>query len=142
MKAKIYMYQGKAYNIHQLAEETGISEGILSSRISDYVPADTVIPQIQKEQQQKEALKNMVGKPLVIVFRRALSSVFPDKQPKLNTQYVAMPQRKIPKVLNCRMFYIVTLDDGSPLIVYPEEFEIIGEADLNETYRKDAPNVV
>lgn len=57
-------------------------------------------------------------------FLRHLSAVNTDMQPKIQKEYIL----KAVGTLNTEPMYIITLENGLPLIVYREEFEVLSPA--------------
>ena len=57
-------------------------------------------------------------------FRRHISSVNADMQPTLMKEYLL----KATGGLNTQPVFVITLENGCPLIVYKNEFEVLGLA--------------
>lgn len=71
-----------------------------------------------------------IGKVLEIKFLRPIPQVFRSMQPNLATTYIAYPHQNPGQRQKAKLFFTIRLENGLPLIVYPEDFHIIGEAVL------------
>lgn len=68
------------------------------------------------------------GKVLEVTFPHFIPKVFEQMQPIPNKRYVAYPHQSSSSRLCNRAFYTIILENSKPLIVYPGEFTILGEA--------------
>ena len=72
--------------------------------------------------------KKWDGKTLEVVFRKRVP-VFQHMQPSLGKVYIAEPGVNNTSLRGgCKQHFLITLESGNKLIVYPDEFEVIGEA--------------
>lgn len=69
-----------------------------------------------------------IGKALRIAFNNVIPTLFPEMQPSIGQEYVARPGNN-PTQNRKKDFFIIALESGKPLIVYPDEFEILGVAE-------------
>lgn len=130
MKRVEYAYRGKNYTVAELSKLSGLSMTVIHNRLkSDWTVEKAVetpydgTPPIAIE-------KRWQGKKLEIIFRRPVSGVFPHMQPTLEKPYAAIPCiHSTGKSGGCKQNFIITLENGKPLFVYPGEFEIIGEVE-------------
>lgn len=123
-----YYYQGHYYTGTELSQISGLSVRCVYSRLREGWSVEDILKSRQARSSD-EVEEKWRGKILEIRFRNYVPSVFAKMQPVLGKSYVATPSRN-PKRRkgSYRSFFCITLDNGLPLIVYPNEFEIVGEA--------------
>lgn len=126
MKALQYEYNGEYYTISQLAAmSNNLSAETIRTRIKDGWDIDLVLSIPSGEVDVDPKWK---GKTLEIMFTEPVPTVFAKMQPLLNKTYIARPSTRIRTYEKARSYYIITLENGKPLIVYPNEFHILAEA--------------
>lgn len=129
MKKVQYCYKGEYYGIAELSRMSGKSPSLIRGRLMrGWSIEDAVdMPEAGTENQVAECWR---GKRLCVVFRESLVNVFPAMQPVLGVTYTANPGQKSEKRKSgYKEYFVIMLENGKPLIVYPGEFEIIGEAE-------------
>jgi hypothetical protein len=62
------------------------------------------------------------GNIVKAIFTHPLSQVFQHMQPRLNKPYIVTAHAS---TVQMAVVYSITLENGKPLIVYPNEFEVI-----------------
>lgn len=121
MRRKRFEYQGGEYTFDELCEMLpDMKPSILQTRLHKGMTVEEAIRPQTYEELVPEKYRY---KDLVVCFDVSLP-VFPHMQPVLKKQYLA-----VPNVVNKhgRMFYTVNVR-GNKLIVYPDEFRILGVA--------------
>lgn len=129
MKKVQYCYKGEYYGIAELSRMSGKSAYLIRERLMrGWSAEDAVdIPETGAESQVAECWR---GKVLQIMFHESVHGVVSHMQPALETIYTAIPGvGQTRKRGGSKEYYIIKLTGGRPLIVYPGEFEIIGEAE-------------
>lgn len=122
-----YFYQGHYYTGEKLAQLSGLSVRCVYDRLRAGWSVEDVLKngQVGSMAVLEEKWR---GKILEVKFHKYIPSVFAKMQPVLGKSYVATPSQRPKKgTSHYRSFFCITLDNGKPLIVYPNEFEIIGE---------------
>ena len=125
--ARTYNYRGTEYSMAGLVELSGLSEGILYRRIrKEGWSVETAVetPRVHRCQHLEPRWK---GKPLIVMFNEPVLSVFSWMQPILHKEYLAKPFDGTLPAGSAKAYYIITLDSGKPLIVYPNEFVVVRE---------------
>lgn len=126
-KLKRYWYMGKQYTLQELAKIGNISVSALRTRIKlNWDIEEAVNRPIEEKCATVEP--QWKGKRLVVMFTSPLSSVKQDMQPSMNREYIAIPCQCGVSRGRSKEYFIINLENGKPLIVYPKEFEILREA--------------
>ena len=120
-----YFYNGEYMTISQLMEHSqGISENQVRARLRNGWNVEAALAPILDENFLDPKWD---GKDLIVIFRKHIPDVFSRMQPVLNKPYKA--QCNIPyHKASSKQFFVITLESGRKLIVYPRDFEILGEA--------------
>jgi hypothetical protein len=119
-----HYYQGEYRTIHQLAKSAMVSEPILRKRLKEGWDLEDAM-MLPTGRCGIDVDPALIGKTLKIVFQETIPSVFECMQPKLNTPYLAKLQKGRRSIYKARPYCIIHLERGKPLIVYPEEFQIL-----------------
>ena len=128
MKKILYCYKGKYYGILELCQMSGKSASLIYSRLKRGWGVEEAVDTPIEETSEVVA-EYWRGKVLRIMFHESVKGVVPHMQPSLETIYTALPGvNQTRKRGGSKEYYIIKLACGSPLIVYPGEFEILGEA--------------
>lgn len=122
-----YPFRGEMCSIGIIARKAGVSVRYLKSQLENGIMPEEAVALALEERQRCTIDPKWKGKALEVVFREPLSSVKKDMQPRLNTKYIATPGRPTTGTTSVRPNYLIRLENGKPLIVYPGEFEVIGE---------------
>ena len=129
MRKKQYFYNGKNYDISGICQISGKTEAIVRKRLKSGWSIEEIVetPIAETAVAIEECWR---GKKLNVVFLQPILNVFAYMQPTLGKPYVALPSlHSTGHCGGCRQYFIVTLENGKPLIVYPREFEIVGEVE-------------
>lgn len=128
MKRVEYLYRGKNYTVAELSKLRGLSMSVIHNRLKSGWSVEKAVETPYDGSSPMAIEERWRGKKLRIVFHRPISEVFQHMQPTLGKEYAAIPCiHATGKSGGCKMNYVITLENGKPLIVYPGEFEIIGE---------------
>jgi len=128
MKAILYEYNGDYYTIPQLVNmSNNLKADTIRSRIKEGWDIGLAITVPNREVELDPKWR---GKSLMIIFSEPIPSVFASMQPCLNKTYIAQPATPTHTYERSKPYYIITLENGKPLIVYPNEFQIIAEAKI------------
>jgi len=123
-----YEYRGVMYTVAQLSKISGVSEGIMRKRLrTGWCVEDAV--EIRYEPRYKVVDESLRGKTLLVYFAMPLASVVSEMQPILHKPYIAVPRNNQERSHRNKDYYVIQLDNGKPLIVYPHEFEVIRAAE-------------
>ena len=126
--AKVYVYRGNEYSMTGLVELSGLSEGILYRRINkEKWSVEDAVETPKSHRQHHHLEPGLGGKRLVVTFVRPIASVIECMQPRLHKEYVAEPSSCSSPASRTKIYYVITLDNGKPLIVYPDEFAVVRE---------------
>lgn len=118
-------YDGQKYTVSDLAQKFNINKRVIYGRLyAGLTGEDLVRPSVRRS---PCVAPGWAKKTLVVQFPASLSRVTGPMQPRLGVDYIATPGHDVTS-LSARQFYIVTLENGWPLVVYPNEFTIIKEA--------------
>lgn len=127
---RCYGYNGGTYTIPELARLSGIPYSTIYARLQDgFSIEEAVSPGLKRCDARGPVVdKKWDGKTLEVVFHKRVP-VFQHMQPSLEKVYIAEPgvNNASPR-RRCRQHFLITLESGNKLIVYPNEFEVIGEA--------------
>lgn len=124
----LYFFRGSYLSARELMQYSqGIPLPVLRERlrsgwdaeraIRPYVSPDIIDPKWE-------------GKDLLVEFLEPLGNVYPEMQPQLQKPYVAVHSKqpyKRREVAKTKRFFVIQLENGKSLIVYPSEFHILGE---------------
>ena len=121
-----YFYQGRYMTIDVLMQYSqGISMNTVLTRLQDGWDAEAAL---KPQKPEGELDPKWHNKDLVVSFAKTLGGVFPEMQPQLNKPYVAYYNRQTYSKHSAKHFFVIHLENGKKLIVYPHEFNIIREA--------------
>ncbi len=123
-----YNYRGKEYTVKQLSQKSGIYHTVLYSRLKKGWTIEEAV-ETPAEMLPTNLEERWQGKELDILFKEPIPNVYPWMQPTIDKIYHAVPAEV--KAQNsgskrARYYHIIRLENGGPLIVYPNEFEILG----------------
>ena len=123
-----YFYNGEEHTLTSLVKLSGLSREALKKRLNSGWDVNTAVETPVRVTMAKEYPREMYANgDITICFTEAISHVFAHMQPKLNTPYKATPHQPCGKNLKGKLYYIIHLENGKPLIVYPTEFLWIRE---------------
>lgn len=124
MKRKQYYYNGSYYTGAALARLGGLSKDVVYERLKNGWPVEYVVETPSEKAVMVE--EKWLGKTLEVKFLKHIPAVFADMQPTLGKVYVAVPGGHVKKYTGKhKQHFLITLDNGKPLVVYPDEFEVI-----------------
>lgn len=116
------------YTTSELVKISGLPKSALASRLRNGWDVEPAITTPLSKKTIGTASPQLFAQGNVDVkFLTPVPGVFQEMQPKLNQIYAATPYCTSSQKLKAKLYYIITLDNGKPLIVYPGEFEIIGQ---------------
>lgn len=124
--SETFLYKGVEYTISELASISHLHRDTILNRLNKGVSIEEALemPPGQLPHHNRED----IGKSIPIVFSQPLPSVRGTMQPVLGKQYIATIHGRHSGSNNlCKVFYIVQLENGKPLITYPGEFRIVRE---------------
>lgn len=125
--AQKYFYNGTYHSVSSLERLSGISRTTLTDRLQSGWPVELAIMTPPQKNQVNDLPPEMYKEGNIdIVFTEPIPGVFKEMQPTLNKVYAAEPHCPGHKQLKSKLYYIITLDNGKPLIVYPNEFKWLG----------------
>ena len=124
---KKYWYMDKQYTLQELSEIGNISISALRTRIKLGWDIEEAVTK-PLEEKYATVDPQWRGKPLIVMFTSPLSSVKQNMQPRMNKEYIARPNQSRVSSGRSREYFIINLENGLPLIVYPKEFEVLREA--------------
>lgn len=122
-KSNYVVYHGQPIHFRDVAKKNGVAVSTIYRRRRAGWSDERIVETPQycgREPKEKE----IVTETVEVLFREPIGNVFESMQPKLNQVYVAVRTAEVGS--GDRPFYIITLDSGKRLIVYPEEFTKIG----------------
>lgn len=129
MKKLLYLYEGKYYGVSELSEMTGLTTSAIYKRLKNGWDFGGILTEAVDDA-TNTVEEQWQGKALRIVFRNPIPEVFDGMQPVIGRIYNAFPNpNSTGHSGGCRQHFLIKLDNGKPLIVYPGEFEIIGEVE-------------
>ena len=119
-KKKLYEYQGEMYTLQDFSEMYGVPVRTIAHRLySGWKLEKAIMPQKRPKKGETELPQEFANGNIVkAIFPEPLSSVFAHLQPKRNKEYV-VEARECYRAAPC---YLITLESGTRLIVYPDEF--------------------
>lgn len=121
---KKWELNGTFYTTNQLVEMSEVDKSTLSKRLRDGWDVDTAIhTPVQLHKVCPAAPKLYSQGSIDVVFTEYIPGVFREMQPVLNKVYAAEPHCASSHKHKAKLYYIITLDNGKPLIVYPGEFK-------------------
>lgn len=128
MAAKTHYYNGAPHTVSELAALSGLPQRVIYQRLREGWSIEKIVETPYGESDDKE-WERWRNKTLNICFVEPVPVVRPDMQPTLGKVYVASPGVGNRKIKCSKDFFIIALENGKPLVVYPNEFEILGEAE-------------
>lgn len=130
MKRAKYCYNGEYYTVADLSRLTGLSISSLYNRLKSGWNVEDAVETPVEECCTQTLEERWRGKTLSILFHEPIPEVFSEMQPMLEKVYIAIPSiHNGGKEHGGKQHFVITLDNGKPLIVYPGEFEIVGEVE-------------
>lgn len=120
---KTVEYQGKLVTLNELSAMHGVPVTCINNRLRNGWDIEVAIREPVSPTKQLKPLPEMFadGKVVEVVFTSHIPGVFSHMQPRLMKKY-----RLIALQSMCKdPIFTITLENGKPLIVYPEEFEIV-----------------
>lgn len=132
MSKRVYHeYKGRMCSVAEISRMSGVPLHMLYDRLAEGWSVKEAI-ETPRGSRDPAVDPQFAGKILKVSFSRYIPSVFRSMQPELNTPYIAYPSTRRNRQKNVRPFYVVNLDVGNPLIVYPGEFTIIEAVSEND----------
>ena len=128
-KAKYYEYQGEMRSLRELSNMSGLSIATIRGRLNKNWSVEMAVETPNELNSSCNVPEEFRGKLLKIKFLNFIGAVKKDMQPQLNVIYIATPSSFNPRAMGVRPYFTITLENKKPLIVYPEEFEIVGIAE-------------
>lgn len=129
----VYECDGGLVTVAEMAELTGLSETGVRNRLKRGWTAKEIVSKPSTRSRAKDQLGDSMVEPIEIMFERHINGVYASMQPKIGKVYEAYPNKEQYEY-HQRAFYIIMLDNGKPLIVYPNEFEIAEKAKKGGTH--------
>lgn len=124
---KKWNWNDKYYTTSELVEISGLPKSTLATRLRNGWDVATAMNTPVKTKLICASAPEQYAKGTVeIMFFETIPGVFQEMQPTLNKVYTAKPYCAGSDKLKAKLYYIITLDNGKPLIVYPGEFEWAG----------------
>lgn len=125
-------YQGKKITMAEISRMTGIGEKAVRNRIKNGWDIEKIIKTPARKTTRKQEPEFVE-----VIFRKPVPGVIKSMQPILNQPYVAQRgvQYDDPRLL-FHQFYIVKLENGMPLIVYPKEIEFCDMDKASQSHRE------
>lgn len=128
MKQK-YFYNGNYHSIASLERLSGISRTTLTDRLRSGWAVELAVTTPAKPCVNDLPPGMYKEGPINVQFAQPIPGVFPWMQPTLKKVYKAEPHCPGRTYQKSKLYYIITLDNKKPLIVYPGEFEWLGKAE-------------
>ena len=121
----LYEYHGISYTLNELARMSHIHRDTILRRLDWGMTVEEALDQ-PNSRSLPMLSRSDIGKHVPIVFNTFVP-VKQEMQPILGKQYIAKICGSPHDSQQCRVFYLVELENGKPLITYPGEFDIVGE---------------
>lgn len=118
-----YSYRGELHTARRISNFSNVPLDILLKYLPECDTGDEAIIRAREEISGHKITTE--PKYITIVFRKYIEGVKASMQPQLNTEYTATPQRCPAEVMPQNEYFIISLENGRPLIVYPREFEVV-----------------
>lgn len=126
---KKWTLNGSSYTTDELVALSGKPYSVISSRLRDGWEVEAAVTTPVKSNIITYDAAEMYGHGAVqIRFTEHIPGVFQEMQPTLNKIYSAEPYCAASTKQKAKLYYIITLENKKPLIVYPGEFEWLGSA--------------
>lgn len=125
MRAKHYQYKGADYTLTQLAKISPVSGRTIQKRIDAGWSVESAVETPFTITGEELIPQEYRDKVLEIRFSEPIGTVFGSMQPRLDRSYIARPSPPSRNHNKTRLYYVMELEPGRPLIVYPGEFEIV-----------------
>ena len=121
-----FFFRGEMRTTKEIAEfSKSISPNTVYHRLKDgWDPERAILPDLADTVISKE----WEDKDLLVSFPHPLGGIIPSMQPICNKPYIAYHNRPSASKQSLKHFFIIYLENGKPLIVYPHDFQILGEA--------------
>lgn len=127
--AKMYFYNGEQHTLTSLQKLSSVSCRTLSDRLANGWDVEKAVTTPRQNEARNGCPPEMYENGNIdIVFEKHIPGVFMEMQPVLDRIYSAEPHRAIGHSMKSKLYYIIKLDGGKPLIVYPEEFQWVKPA--------------
>lgn len=127
--AKIYLYNGEQHTLTSLQKLSSVSRRTLSDRLANGWDVEKAVNTPRQNEAHKTCPPEMYANGNIdIIFEKHIPGVFMEMQPVLDKVYSAEPHRTFSSSKKSKLYYIIKLEDGKPLIVYPEEFQWVKPA--------------
>lgn len=118
---------GTSFNADELASLSGLPPSVIAARLRDGWDVDAAVTTPVKQNLIcQDAAKMYACGTANIRFTEHISGVFQEMQPTLNKIYIAEPYCAGNNKQKAKIYFIITLENGKKLIVYPGEFEWLG----------------
>lgn len=127
MNKRVYTYKGIEYPITTLAKMSGLSLGNLKRRLDRGWSVEDAVDTPPRSTDAEGP--TILTQPVLIAFPAAIPGVFDHMQPLHSRVYIAYPHFSEGTKATTKIYYIMTLDNGKPLIVYPGEFKVLAIVD-------------
>lgn len=116
------------YTTAELVAISGLPKSTLATRLRNGWDVDTAMATPVKTKLICTTAPEQYAKGTVeVMFFETVPGVFQEMQPTLHKTYHATPYCAGSHKQKAKLYYIITLENGKPLIVYPGEFEITGK---------------
>ena len=120
---KRFEYKGELLTLSQLSAINGVPTTSINNRMMNGWDIEDAITLPVTPSKQLRPLPAMFaeGRVVEVIFRNYIPGVYNHMQPKLMKRYrlVALPSKARDPI------FTIELENGKPLIVYPNEFEIV-----------------
>lgn len=126
MNKKNYPLNGKECSVSELVRISGLSRHTIQKRLDAGWDAEKAVntpPHVNVGNED-----NYGNRTLSVKFTNYVPGVITSMQPQLGKIYSAVPYNAGADSTRSKMYYIITLRNSLPLIVYPGEFQVIGYA--------------
>jgi hypothetical protein len=124
-----YFYDGSYHSISSLERLSGISRTTLTDRLKSGWSVKMAVTTPAKTRVNDLPPAMYKEGPINVRFTQPILEVFPWMQPTLGKIYKAEPHCPGNTYQKAKLYYVITLDNNKPLIVYPGEFEWLGKAE-------------
>lgn len=118
---KMYTYNGKSCCLSELVRISGLSRDMILGRIREGWSVEDAVD-TPKNAIPPSMAASVLAPVADVFFTAPVPGVFAHMQPTLHKKYRAEMHFVSKKQEVSKRYYIIQLDNGKPLIVYPNEF--------------------
>lgn len=125
MTRKLYKYQGQEMTAHALSKIAVVSETALRKRLRAGWDVEAAVTTPISEN-HAAVDPELFERDIMVEFTQHINSVKSEMQPTLNKVYRGRMYHGNTNLFRTKIFCVIHLDNGLPLIVYPDEFNMLG----------------